>query len=337
MGKLLTVSVAAYNVERYLDEALKPFADDKFKGLIEVFVIDDGGKDGSLAIAEKYALDFPDIFIPVHKENGGWGSTVNYSICNATGKYFKLLDGDDFFDKKSLDCFIDYLRECDTDCICTPFNSFEDSTGNIIDTENLPSEIEPGKNYLFNDVAHNISLQMHTMTFRTEMLQSNNVSITEHCFYTDVEYVVKSLKSVVSISFCNSNLYQYRIARAGQSVSRAGYIKHYKEHLTVLEGLIKDFPKASHPEAGYKALTDRIQLMVFTQYNIFYFLNPNRNAKKEIREFDTWLKSTDYYENPAFYIKAARKLNFNGFSLLYLARRILNGRESVIKQTLKLN
>lgn len=67
-------------MEGYLEKCLSSLAVPEIEDDLEVFVIDDGGTDHSLEIAQAYARKYPDIFIPVHKENGGWGSTVNYSI-----------------------------------------------------------------------------------------------------------------------------------------------------------------------------------------------------------------------------------------------------------------
>ena len=84
--KLLTISVAAYNVEDYLDQALESLADPAYVNRLEVFVVDDGGSDQSLLIAKSYEEKYPDTFHAIHKENGGYGSTVNYSIAHATGE-----------------------------------------------------------------------------------------------------------------------------------------------------------------------------------------------------------------------------------------------------------
>ena len=95
MTKLLTVSIAAYNMEKYIRQALDSLLSCRHAQSIEIFVIDDGGTDHTLEIAKEYAWKHPGTVIPVHKENGGYGSTINYSIEHATGKYFKQLDGDD--------------------------------------------------------------------------------------------------------------------------------------------------------------------------------------------------------------------------------------------------
>ena len=99
--KILTISVAAYNVEEYIRQTLDSLTDERVIGNLEIFVVDDGGKDSTLDIAKEYANIYPESVFPIHKENGGYGSTVNYSLAHAHGKYFKLLDGDDWFDTEN--------------------------------------------------------------------------------------------------------------------------------------------------------------------------------------------------------------------------------------------
>ena len=72
--KLLTISIAAYNVERYLEKALTSFlSSSTVLDKLEVIIEDDGSTDGTFAIAQKYEKLYPDIFRAIHKENGGCG------------------------------------------------------------------------------------------------------------------------------------------------------------------------------------------------------------------------------------------------------------------------
>ena len=124
--KILTVSIAAYNVETFIDQALRSVCVDAVIDRLEIFVIDDGGTDGTLGIAQRYADRYPDSVFPVHKENGGYGSTVNYSLAHATGTYFKLLDGDDWFDSEGLVKLVDVLEKTDVDLIMTNYQTGPD-------------------------------------------------------------------------------------------------------------------------------------------------------------------------------------------------------------------
>lgn len=52
--KLLTVSIAAYNVEKYLEKCLNSLNDDRFKDDIEVLIIDDGSKDNTKKLLKNF-------------------------------------------------------------------------------------------------------------------------------------------------------------------------------------------------------------------------------------------------------------------------------------------
>ena len=56
MTKVLTVSIAAYNVEKYIRETLDSIVSTNVIDDIEILVIDDGGTDSTLSIAKEYDI-----------------------------------------------------------------------------------------------------------------------------------------------------------------------------------------------------------------------------------------------------------------------------------------
>ena len=64
---------------------------------VEVIIVDDGStKDDTAEIADRYAKMYPTIVKAVHQENGGHGQAVNTGLAHATGKFFKVVDSDDW-------------------------------------------------------------------------------------------------------------------------------------------------------------------------------------------------------------------------------------------------
>ena len=57
--KLLTVVIPTYNTERYLERCLDSLLTEEVLRELEVLVVNDGSKDGSLAIAQAYAKRYP--------------------------------------------------------------------------------------------------------------------------------------------------------------------------------------------------------------------------------------------------------------------------------------
>ena len=117
MDKLLSIAVAAYNVEKYIDIVLSSLTHSKCISSLDIMVIDDGGSDNTMSIASKYAEDYPESIRLIHTENGGHGNVINTGIKNAAGEYFKVVDGDDHVDTEGLDELLDLInRYGDIEC-----------------------------------------------------------------------------------------------------------------------------------------------------------------------------------------------------------------------------
>lgn len=99
MGYIITmckVSVVSpiFNSEKYLKECLDSLVNQTLTDL-QIICIDDGSTDRSLEIVNEYAERDTRIEI-VSKPNGGYGSAMNKGIRRAKGKYFAILEPDDF-------------------------------------------------------------------------------------------------------------------------------------------------------------------------------------------------------------------------------------------------
>ena len=277
--KILTISVAAYNVGDYIEKNLDSITASKYIDDIEVFVIDDGGTDQTLEKAEKYRKEYPGSVNLVHKENGGYGSTVNLSAERASGKYFKLLDGDDWFDTNGLNKLVEFLKKNDTDWVLTEIIKF---TGDEADTSKLGKWAKfHGKVLDAEGITDNLFTGMWEITVRTELLKEHLRKLPEHYLYTDILYVVYPLPYIRKIGFLSVPVYCYRLGRDGQSVTKESRNKHYKEYLDLVETVKKYFY-----ECDGRSLPAVIQQRFFTyyKYQVFNYLllPPSSEVKKEM-------------------------------------------------------
>lgn len=293
--KILTISIAAYNSEKYIRRCLDSVLNCNNYDKLEIFVIDDGGIDKTLEIAKEYADKYTNIIFSIHKENGGWGSTVNYSIDNATGKYIKLLDADDEFNSYKLDEYIDFLEKCNDDLIITPY-------------------IE--KN-IINNACKNIDdkpLQMHSFTVRSEVLKKNNIRLTEKCFYTDIEYVFLALGVSKSKFNYDKHIYVYNVGYEGQSVNNKQFVKHINEHETVCKSVLSIYGDISNKELciDKKLVFDRLLELLYKHYSVLYMLPIGNRSLQRIEEFDNYIKNnTNLYE--AIRLRRVRLLRLNKY------------------------
>lgn len=90
----LSVIVPIYNAEKHLNRCIQSIINQTYTN-IELLLIDDGSKDSSGEICDKYAASDERIRV-FHKKNGGVSSARNVGLDNATGYYIAFVDSDDY-------------------------------------------------------------------------------------------------------------------------------------------------------------------------------------------------------------------------------------------------
>ena len=109
MDKLLSFAIPCYNSAEYMEHCINTVIAGGDE--VEVIIVDDGStKDNTYEIAKRYEQEYPEIVKAVHQENGGHGDAVNTGLKHATGKFFKVVDSDDWVDSKSYKRMLATLR-----------------------------------------------------------------------------------------------------------------------------------------------------------------------------------------------------------------------------------
>ncbi|MBR2728177.1 MAG: glycosyltransferase family 2 protein [Solobacterium sp.] len=294
MDRILTVSIAAYNREKDLANALDSFISVKTSELVEVLIVDDGSTDRTAEIAQVYESRYPGLFRLVTKENGGWGSTVNRGLKEAEGKYFKVLDADDLFNKDCLDEYLDYLQTTDSDLVCTGYIANHLRTNKQIEHNRAHDGIEYRKTYSVEDVIDRIPMHIHSLTFKTDKLRKNNVFLTEHSFYVDKELNAKGLLSASTVSFIDMNVYIYNKEVEGQSMSVEGLSRHIDEHTNVCLELTELAECAGTPEKK-RFLMKYAAQSISRNYNYLLLIDSSEHNKQVLMDFNKAVKQNSYY------------------------------------------
>lgn len=232
-------------MEKYLRRCLDSLIiDEEGMKQLEVLVINDGSKDSSSQIAHEYQDKYPDTYRVIDKENGNYGSCINRGLKEATGKYVKVLDADDWFDNGNFAKYVVFLNSIDCDMILTSFNRV-DSDGNIIRTTTW----ELYDNKLFTvDQLPLVNIEMHAITYRTVLLTSMNYRQTEGISYTDTEWSIIPLQNVNTCITYPLNIYQYLVGREGQTMQEGVFAKNFKQSLLICENILSkyDFSKSDN-------------------------------------------------------------------------------------------
>lgn len=219
MDKLLTIVVPVYNTEQYLDKCLSSLVVPNYMDQLEIIVVIDGSPDNSINVARKYEKEYPNSFIVIDKENGGHGSCCNVGLKEATGKYIRFLDSDDWFDSTSLVAFLQKISGVDVDIVQSNYATYYAKRDLYVKSNFYNAYAEKvwdADSFDYSQFVRLITLP--TSTFSVKCLRDSQVNFTEKAQFDDTILYIQPLCMAKRIYFLNEVVYYYYIGRDGQSV-----------------------------------------------------------------------------------------------------------------------
>lgn len=323
--KILTITIPSYNVEAYLEDCLESFVNSEVMDDIEVLIVNDGSSDRTEEIARRYESKYPNTYRLINKENGGHGSTINTGAAEAKGKYFKVVDGDDWVDTRSFIRLVKVLKEIDADIVASNYTWINHTTKMPEERQEHPFEkIEYNRMYNFEEIVGKTIIDMHATTVKTELYRKAGEQIDEHTFYVDVEFIAFPIPYVQTVYFIEDHVYQYRLGLPGQSMSIQKMQKNLKNHLKVLMRLNQYCNKIEQfaPEANLEYIRELTATILTSQMKIYISFPLKNGMRKKAMKLDAYF----YHKNRAVYDKVRnpavlllRKTRYAAFPLAVLA------------------
>lgn len=315
-NKILAIGIPSYNGEPYLDRCIPTFIDDRIKDKIEVIIVNDGSKDNTKEIAEKYKELYPSTVKVINKENGGHGSAVNAALYSTSAKYYKVVDCDDWVDTDELVKLVKFLEANDVDIVSNSYNQVNMLTGFSEKIGNYGYEF--GKVYRFEDInIKDLYLSIHSTTYKTSILKENNIKLQENTFYVDVEYQLLPIPYIKTIAFLDDCAYKYMVGNVNQSINIENFVNRYDDHNRVVHRILEFLKDAVFTKNQKDYVYGVFEKVLYTHYALssIYDLNLVR-GKERSSSFDAYLKETnpylyDFMGKKYHIIKRLRKKDFN--------------------------
>lgn len=313
MNKLLTIVVPVYKVEPYINKCLDSclvyktnelgdkVLDEELMNQLEVIIVNDGTPDRSAEMSREYEKRYPQTFRQIDKENGGHGSAWNIGLKEATGKYLRFLDSDDWL--TNLDRLMRDLKGCDADVVFNPFEVV-DSSGNKLIIPNpdfgekngspdggkafpITREIWMTSNYKYSNV------NFWSVTYKTAILKPLWPLFAEKVMYDDFILTWVSLiygRTCISFEYV---LYNYLEGRPGNSMSVSVMQKRAVSYDVCMKRFeaVRNRVSEKNVPAELQACMDEI-IEKYARYVFWYeaFL-PYAMAKKSLHHlYDDYLK-----------------------------------------------
>lgn len=296
--KYISFAIPCYNSESYMDRAIEsilPGGDD-----VEIIIVNDGSKDRTSEIAHEYAEKYPNIIQVVDKENGGHGDAVNFGLKHASGKYFKVVDSDDWVKEESLHRILKVLRDFEeenqeVDMLIANYVYEKVGVENkkCIHYRNVLPQDEI---FHWSDIGHfhlDQYILMHSVIYRTQMLKLCQLELPKHTFYVDNIYVYYPLPHVRRMYYLDEDFYRYYIGREDQSVNEKVMIRRIDQQIFVTKTMIDMYQMKQITNKKLKKYMVNYLAIMMTVSSILLIRSKDEENLEKKKELWMYLKKKD--------------------------------------------
>lgn len=105
----VSIIIPIYNVEKYLKQCLDSLVNQTLAD-VEIICVNDGSTDSCAEIIEEYVKKAPAVKA-IHKENGGYGDSVNRGLDAASGEYIGIVEPNYYAEPDTLEKLYNCAKE----------------------------------------------------------------------------------------------------------------------------------------------------------------------------------------------------------------------------------
>lgn len=214
----ISIIVAMYNGERYIQQCLDSIIDQEYENL-EIILIDDGSPDKCGLIGDSYAKKDKRIQV-IHHKNEGVSVSRNIGIEKSTGDYICIIDQDDYISKDYIKYFYNLIKNNNADIALTP--AADKFFGRIREDKTRDKvEVWSGEKTAIEMLYHKIIIAPWNKMIKRELLIKNNVKFYPELFGGEgFAFSVQAYQYANRVAVGHRKVYHYRVGDPESGASK---------------------------------------------------------------------------------------------------------------------
>lgn len=235
MESLVSIIVPIYNVEQYLEKCIQSIRSQSYRN-IEIILVNDGSKDNSVEIINKYEM-LDNRIIVVSQKNTGLVGARKAGIKKATGEFVCWVDADDWIESNHVENLVRIQQTTKADVVAASLFHDIGSDSTII-KNGIPVGEYSGKDIiskmLYTGCFYEYGVNPHLVTklFRTELVKQYQMAVDNRIITgEDAAVVYACLYKANRIAISDIATYHY-VQRQG-SITKITY-DNERENIRVL-------------------------------------------------------------------------------------------------------
>ena len=248
---LVSVVIPCYNHENFVQDSIQSVINQTYQN-IELIIIDDGSKDGSVEKIKEMIPACQERFIRFefrHRSNKGLSATLNEALEWCEGIYFSALASDDYYHKDKIFFQAYYLQNNNDKKFCITKSFVVDDLNNVLNDQTLRYNLGLNENIQFNDV---FTFKVHlpvTGLYNLKILRDELRGFDESITAEDYDLYLRLLE-FYNVGILDCKLYYYRspsaiggegsrpVMRLDVSNSHRVTIEKFKHHKLYNEAIL---------------------------------------------------------------------------------------------------
>lgn len=239
-SKKITVSIAAYKVEKYIEKTLLSVLAQDYPN-IEIIVVDDCGGDNTVDIVRGIQSTHQRgniIRLISHPHNIGTGAARNTGIDEAKGEYIFFLDGDDYIEKNTLSKLYSIITRTNDDLVVSSHRIVDEEgteLDKIIYSENqVRGEYAAAK--WIQSCKQKFPPYLWNKIYKLSFLKENNIRATSHHRNEDPWFTFQAMFAAKSITFISDITLNY-VMRPGSTIHQDLSEFYYRQYMEMYDSM----------------------------------------------------------------------------------------------------
>ena len=218
---LVSIIMPAYNAAERIGRTIENVLSQNVDGL-ELIVVNDGSKDNTAAVAEKYAADDARVRV-VSIPNGGPSAARNVGMTYARGTYTMFIDDDDTAVLQDVGLLASQAAQAGAELVLTAFEIIDRCTGKGIDYvcerpgiyNRTQMAGELGRLYIAN-----LLNQCWAKLYKTDFIREQGITFSDYRFGEDRLFIFDCLRQAETVLVSPVRTYEYYVNTNGSLVNR---------------------------------------------------------------------------------------------------------------------
>lgn len=281
----VSIIVPVYNVELYLEQCLSSLVSQTLED-VEIIVVNDGSRDQSQHIIEKFQQQFPDKIFGYVKENGGLSDARNFGIDRAIGQFLGFVDSDDYVSATMFEEMYSLAEKHNAEMAICNIQKVDENgniTQKLTQLPGFPEKILLEQNLsVFSDISYFACNKI----FRRELFKEKRFKKGIH--FEDIELIPQLLLQCKTLAFTPKYHYQY--FERQDSISKSHTTKGL-DILRAVETVGAAFKKS--PYAHQKKALENFQILegVYTFLAYLAFVKNRSDFERMYSEMHQFIRS----------------------------------------------